>query len=76
MLFRSHRTGKHLARPGFSAILKHAEEIHGTIPAKEDFKIINKSKDELTLRIKESILIKQKKPDLNNTLSCFVLNLV
>ena len=69
----SFRTKRRLARPGFSAVRQHCEEIHGLEPKDSDFTILKKTTDDFKLRIIESILIKKLKPPLNNSLSSYPL---
>ena len=69
----SYRTKLPLCNPSFSAIREHCESVHGVRPKFEDFSIIGKSNDPMSLRIIESLFIKIKKPNLNNNLSSYPL---
>ena len=72
----SHRTGRHLAKPPFSAIRNHCEGVHGVKPSPNDFSILKKVNDnKLDIHIIESLYIKIRKPDLNNMLSSYPLHL-
>ena len=61
----SSRTATPLVRPLYSAIREHCEEICSIPVDKKDFRILATSRNELELRVLESILIRLKKPSLN-----------
>ena len=65
-LGRSYRSNQILSSPPFSAIRDHAITTGHAIN-RENFSIIANAKSEFELNIKESILIKQMSPSLNNT---------
>ena len=71
---RSFRTGRLLATPGHSAIREHALKCCKTI-TEDDFKIIGQEVGQTNLRILESMLIHQRKPNLNNMQSAFPLRI-
>ena len=64
-LGQSYRTGINLSNPPFSAIREHTSNSTCNIE-RENFNIIATATSEIDLIIKESILIKQSNPPLNN----------
>ena len=63
-----------LGNPKYSAIREHAiRASHGV--CSENFKIVGTAKNEISLRILESLMIAKDKPNLNKTLSSFPLNI-
>ena len=72
---RSFCTGELAKNPKETAILTHGKNFsHGV--GEENFKIIGSTKNEISLRILESLIIKEKKPNLNKNLSAFPLLVV
>ena len=71
---RSFRTGKLLVSPPHSAIRDHAIRHKHTIQD-SCFKILDQDPVETSLRILESLYIGKQKPSLNNTKSCFPLQI-
>ena len=61
----SHRTGNNLTNKEHSNIREHANKCRNRI-SYDHFKIIGQAADEASLRILESIFIKQLVPSLNN----------
>ena len=72
----SPRTGMHLSQPPHSSIRVHSEQSCQCAPSKLAFSIIDCDSHQLSLRIKESIHIKLLKPSLNETTSCYPLNVL
>ena len=70
---KSYRTNRFLSSPSFSAIRLHSDEVHRCLPKTEDFKILKQTKDDIALRIVESLYIQQKQPTLNKTSSALSL---
>ena len=68
----SYRTGKILSSPSLSAIRDHADSTSHIIQD-ENFKILGCENDEDGLRMLESLFIGKIKPKLNNTKSCYPL---
>jgi len=68
----SHRTLCPLQKPAESAILIHHKSCSYK-PKLSDFKIINRSKNEIKLRILESLHISKNNPKLNKDISSFPL---
>ena len=63
----SFRTGKSLSNPPFSQISKHYKEHHSNEKAEKiNFHIISSASHDFELKIKESILIKTLKTNLND----------
>ena len=71
---RSYRTGKPLQHPPKSAIREHALKCCKTISA-SDFSIIAQEKNEMHLRILESLIIRNEKASLNEMNSAFPLKI-
>ena len=69
------RTNQPLRSPMSSSIRQHCEDSCGSSFSLENFKIIHKGNSELDIRIAESLLIKKRKPQLNQDASSFPLNL-
>ena len=61
----SPRTERRLGKPAQSSIRDHCERCDKTVD-RALFKIISGARDDLDLRSKESLLIKQIRPNLNN----------
>ena len=72
---RSSRTGLLLSKPPLSSIREHAKTCSLGISL-EDFKILGKEKDLISLRILESLHIYKTRPSLNDMKSAFPLNLI
>ena len=72
---RSYRTGVRLAHPRHSAVREHSEGCDVGVVL-DNFSIVNSTSSLLDLRILESLYIFRHKPKLNNTLSCFPLEIV
>ena len=70
----SERTGRPLGKPLISQIRSHQETCKSPIK-NEDFKILFKASDITELRIAESILIRERHPELNMDNSSFKLAL-
>ena len=71
------RTKEHLRRS--SAIFDHTSKCHmGQHCSIENFKVIGQGRSDLEIKIKEALLIKDKRPSLNNQIlqngSSFLLN--
>ena len=62
----SYRTGSTLASPPFSAIRDHSQSHINHKITHNQFKVIATTNSDSELLIKESILIKQIQPSLNN----------
>ena len=71
----SPRTERRLGKPAQSSIRDHCERCDKTVD-RALFKIISGARDDLDLRITESLLIKQIRPNLNNMDSAYPLKLV
>ena len=71
---RSYRTEKLLTSPQHSAIRDHALGLSHFIKD-SSFKILGQTPNESHLRILESLYIGRHKPKLNNTISCFPLEI-
>jgi len=61
---RSIRTGLPMAKPEFSAIRNHSEDADHRL-FHDNFSIIHRARDNYSLHVAESILIKTQKPSLN-----------
>ena len=72
---RSYRTGVRLAHPPHSAVREHAEACDVGVVL-DNFSILNSTSSLLDLRILETLYIFRHKPNLNNTQSCFPLEIV
>ena len=73
---KSFRTGSVLSQPPHSAIRDHCHSCVSLTPiAIDKFSIIDKSSDQLDLKILESLHIFKSKPSLNNSLSSFPLSI-
>ena len=72
----SYRTNKNLkyAENTATSVRKHLHSCHH-IASIDDFTIISKAKTDFHTKIKESIQIKYRQPDLNNTDESFPLYL-
>ena len=68
----SYRTGKKLSQPPFSAIRDHAISTSHNIQ-EDSFKILGQENKEINLRMLESLFIGKMKPKLNNSKSCYPL---
>ena len=62
----SNRTGSFLSDPKYSIIRVHAQSCDHPILA-DNFHIVGRCREDVNLRLLESVLIKHLKPDLNNT---------
>ena len=60
----SHRTGKLVIHPPYSAIRDHCHELHGSNPSSNEFFILSRSRP-ADLLITESLYINKLKPSLN-----------
>ena len=72
----SSRTGRALTRPLQSSIRDHCDNVCKCDFTLEDFTILYRGSYENEIRIAESILIKDKKPHLNQETSSFPLSIV
>ena len=72
---RSYRTGVRLAHPPHSAVRVHVEGCDVSVLL-HNFSILNITSSWLDLRILESLYIFRHEPKLNNTQSCFPLEIV
>ena len=71
---RSYRTGEPLKHPPKSAIREHARKCCKTVAA-SDFSILAQEKNEMHLRILESLIIRNEKASLNEMNSAFPLKI-
>ena len=72
---RSYRTNRLLTRPSHSEIRNHALCCKCPIKS-ENFKVIGSARDDISLRMLETLFIKKLKPNLNDTCSAFPLKMV
>ena len=72
---RSYRTGVRLAHPPHSAVREHAEGRDVGVVL-DNFSILNSTSSLLDLHILESLYVFRHKLKLNNTQSCFPLEIV
>ena len=71
----SSRTGRALSRPLQSSVRDHCNNICDCTFSLDNFSILYRGSHELEIRIAESILIRNKKPILNQETSSFPLKL-
>ena len=72
---RSYRTRVRLAHPPHSVVREHADGCDAGVVL-DNFSILNSTSSLLNLRILESLYIFRNNPKLNNTQSCFPLEIV
>ena len=72
----SSRTGRSLTSPPHSSIRDHSDRAHSAAVKTESFKILDSESNPVRLRILESIYINKLKPQLNETLSAYPLNIL
>ena len=72
---KSYRTGQYISRPSQSAIRDHSEKICNKQVNIDEFSILYKGNYLTEIRIAESLMIKAQKPNLNNELSSFPLEI-
>ena len=68
-------TGKRVKNPKKSAIFDHIL-LKGHDASFEDFEILLKENNKIKLQLKESLLIKRDKPELNRNIYCYPLELL
>ena len=73
---RSYRKGKIIQNPPHSTIRDHRLKSPQHYPSDENFKILGQAKNEISLRILESLHIAKSRPCLNNQQSAFPLKLI
>ena len=71
----SFRTNNPLGTPPYSAVREHANSCSGDVTM-SNFKILASDNSLVGLRIKESLFIHQKRPDLNDMGSAFPLKII
>ena len=71
----SYRTKQMLARPPQSAVRDHSEVTCSKRPDTDEFSVLYKGKSSTEIRIAESLLIKSKKPSINQESSSFPLKI-
>ena len=72
---KSYRTKQLVARPLQSAVRDHCENLCSKMVSKEEFSVIYRGRNNIDIRIAESLLIKELKPSINDEISSYPLKL-